>query len=168
MGWPIGIWIIEENAAQRYLFQHTFVQEWMKEYRVHIKGHQTDRTKADEEFGPQSLRPRYRQGRVDLPFSQDDMRTRSAINELKQELTEWPDAPTQDMVMGHWFLEANRYKLPKGLKVPTAISGPLRHPYEDIVSERMRQDSIRERTSSRGLPDVSPGHHSARVRRRSR
>lgn len=166
MNWPIGLWIIEENAAQRYLFQHTFVMEWMKEYKVSIKGHQTDRIKADVEFGPQALRPRYRRGEVDLPFSQDDMRTRAAISEFKQELTEWPDAPTEDMVMGHWFLEANRYLLGESLKVPSFGATSIKHPFQDTVTERMQRDSVRERSGSSRAPQAAPGHKSARVRRR--
>lgn len=138
MGWPISLWIIESVAAQRYLFQHTWVNEWMKEKAVNIKGHETSSTKADEEYGIQILRPRYRTGSVDLPYTQDDMRTRAAVSEFKQELVEWPDGPTDDMVNGHWFLEANRYKLPKGLKVQVNRSSThMKHPFQDTMPERL-------------------------------
>lgn len=168
MGWPIGIWIIEEAAAQRYLFQHTFVMEWMQKYNVHVKGHQTDRTKADDEYGPQILRPRYRHGRVDLPFDQDDLRTRAAIQEFKMELTEWPDAETEDMVMGHWFYEVNKTKLPEGLKVITATGGTgVQHPFDRGVTDRMRNESVRDRTSQ-APPDVQSGQRYARRRRNGR
>lgn len=165
MNWPIGLWIIEENAAQRYLFQHTWVMEWMQKNGVQIKGHETDPRKADPEYGVQTLRPRYRQGRVDLPYTQDDLRTRAAINEFKQELTEWPDSPTDDMVNGHWFLEANRWHLSDGLKVINPLGGPIRHPYQDSVTDRMQNDSIHERTSTDTSTERSTGRGHRHARR---
>lgn len=164
MGWPISLWIIEENAAQRYLFQHTYVNEWMQKHHVHIKGHESDPRKALEEYGVQTLRPRYRQGRVDLPYSQDDMRTRAAINEFKLELTEWPDSQTDDMVNGHWFLENNRYKIPKGLKVSKSRT-KTKHPFQESMPDRLGEQTRRDR-SSRPPESESRGHRSARVKRR--
>lgn len=166
MGWPIGLWIVEQNAAQRYLFQHTFVQEWMKINATHIKGHETTPKKADEEYGVQVLRPRYRDGRVDLPYSGDDLKTRAKINEFKAELVEWPDSPTDDMVHGHWFLEANRYKIPKTLKVPTSGGyNGVKHPYQDTMPPRLAQQSYIDRSK----PDTDGGrgisHAEARRRR---
>jgi len=163
MGWPISMWIIEENAAQRYLFQHTYVNEWMQLNQTHIKGHESDPRKALEEYGVQTLRPRYRQGRVDLPYDQRDMRTRASINEFKMELTEWPDSQTDDMVNGHWFLENNRYKIPKGLKVEVAQSG-VKHPFGDSMPPRLAEDNIYQRPDRR--PSRDSGHRSARVQRR--
>lgn len=167
MDWPIGLWIIEENAAQRYLFQHTWVNEWMQMHRTHIKGHESDPRKADPEYGVQTLRPRYRQGRVNLPYDQDDIRTRAAINEFKKELTEWPDAETDDMVQGHWFLENNRYKIPKGFKVLTHRS-QLQHPYQETMTDDFKQRASGERNPHTGTPSNRPntGHRDARIRRR--
>ncbi len=162
MGWPIGLWIVEQNAAQRYLFQHTWVNEWMQDTRTHIKGHETTRTKTDEELGLQQLRPRYRTGNVDLPYSQDDMKTRVVVDEFKQELVEWPDSPTEDMVMGHWFLEFNRYRIPKGLKV-AEVGGAqgLKHPFQDSMPERLSEQTRIDRTH----PERQQGH---RLNRRQR
>jgi hypothetical protein len=159
MNWPISLWIIEQNAAQRYLFQHTWVKEWMKDQRVHIKGHESDPTKADEDFGVQILRPRYREARVDLPYSQDDMQTRLKVAEFKTELTEYPDSPTDDMVHGHWFLEANRYKIPPSLKVPTAgVSAGMDHPYQDSMPPRLVQETQSSRLTPEELAQGPQGH----------
>lgn len=160
MGWPIGLWIIENVAAQRYLFQHTWVNEWMQKTRTHIKGHETTSTKADPEFGIQTLRPRYRYGLVDLPFSQDDIRTRFAVNEFKKELTEYPDSQTDDMVNGHWFLNFNRYKIPKGLKVTEAHSG-LKHPFQDSMPQRLQDQTMQDRVPNRE-DGRRPGHRASR------
>jgi hypothetical protein len=163
MNWPIALWIIEENAAQRYLFQHTWVVEWMKDWSCHIKGHETDPRKADPEFGVELLRPRYRTGHVDLPFSQDDMRTRVVVSEFKQELTEYPDSPTDDMVNGHWFLEANRLKIPENMKVPSARPHMIQHPYQDSMPGYLRDQSRSERQNP---DDIRPrSHRDARGRR---
>jgi hypothetical protein len=162
MGWPIGLWVIEEVAAQRYLFQHTWVHEWMQKTRTHIKGHETTSTKADPDFGIQTLRPRYRYGLTDLPFDQDDIQTRFKIGEFKKELTEYPDSQTDDMVNGHWFLQANRYKIPKSLKVTAAHSG-LKHPFQDTMPDRLSDQTAEDRVPNRD-DSTRPGHRAARLR----
>ena len=159
MGWPIGLWIVEQNAAQRYLFQHTWVNEWMQKTKTHIKGHETTKVKADPEFGPQTLRPIYRTGSVDLPYSQDDMKTRVVVDEFKQELVEWPDAPTEDMVMGHWFLHFNRYKIPNGLRVSeTAHRDGMKHPFQDTMPDRLQKQTRIDRSRD----DTPVGHQAHR------
>ena len=127
-GWPIALWIIEQNAAQRYLFQYQWVQEWMRDTRTLIKGHETQSNRHDTDFGVETIGPRYSQGLVDLPFDQSDPKTRVVIGEFAKELTEWPDSLTEDMVMGHWFLHYNRYRLSDSLRVSRARKG-LEHPF---------------------------------------
>lgn len=163
MGWPIGIWIVEQVAAQRYLFQHTWVNEWMQKTRTHIKGHETAHKKSDPELGVQGLlRPIYRTGNVDLPYNQDDITTRYKVNEFKKELTEWPDAQTEDMVMGHHFLAWNRYRLPKGLRI-TEARGSRDHPYGDSMPDRLKEQNLRDRGAGRG-PGRQEGHRANRRR----
>lgn len=169
-GWPIGVWIIEQSAAQRFLFKHTWVNEWMQETRTQIMGHDTHGNKADEELGVETLRPRYRLGLVDIPYHQDDLKTRAVVDEFKQELTEWPDAETEDMVMGHWFLHFQRYRLPKGLRVSTARRG-VRHPYASPddpggMPERLQEANRDLYTVKKDLKVVRRGHKAARSRRR--
>jgi hypothetical protein len=162
LGWPIGLWIVEQNAAQRYLFQHTWVNEWMQKTKTHIKGHETTKQKSDEELGLQQLRPRYRTGSVDLPYSQDDMKTRVVVDEMVQELVEWPDSPTEDMVLGHWFLEFNRYRIPQGLRVAETARGQgIKHPFQDTLPDRLAKQTRIDRSK----PDVVEGHKAHRARR---
>jgi len=159
-GWPISLWIIEQAAAQRYLFQYRWVKDWMKLRRVLIKGHNTGSNKADPDFGVETLRPRYQQGLVSLPYSQTDLRTRVAVDEFRQELTEWPDSQTEDMVMGHWFLHFNRYTLPDTLRVSKDHS-PVQHPHGEIpkyvLSERVIEKPVGQ--------EISVGYRNARLRR---
>lgn len=137
MDLPIALWIIEDNAAQRYLFQHTWVAQWMKAKNVIIKGHKTHRNKPDPELGIEILKPRYRDARVDLPFDQDDIRTRVKVTEFARELMEWPDGQTEDMVMGNWFYESNKEYFNTHSFTIGARSGhtrsPTRHPFADTM-----------------------------------
>lgn len=142
MGWPISLWIIEQAAAQRYIFQHKWVNEWMKHHHTQIKGHETHRNKADPELGVEaSLPARYRLGKVDLPFDQAHLPTRVAVNEFSKELTEYPDGPTDDMVMGNWFFDFNRLILPTSMRVSRA-STPVRHIYHESLPEYMTSPQV--------------------------
>lgn len=163
MGWPISLWIIEENAAQKYLFQYRWVHEWMQQYKTHIKGHKTHANKADEEFGIETLGPRYRMGLVRLPFSQMDVKTRVVINEFKKELTEWPDALTEDMVMGHWFLHWNRWQLPSNLKVGRSKRAIV-HPYGDTMPDYVARSFSPQMEEKRAISrsPVDMGHAARR------
>ena len=134
MGWPISLWIVEGNAAQRYLYQYRWVHDWMRQSNTFILPHQTQMNKIDPEYGVATLGPRYQYGLVDLPFMQTDLRTRATVAEFKQELIDWPDGQTDDMVQGHWFLHVHRYKLPDNLTVGKGIK-TIRHPYADSKPE---------------------------------
>jgi len=135
-GFPIGLWIIEANAAQKFLFQYKWVQEWMKEHRTLIMGHSTGANKSNEEYGVQTLGPRYRQGLVNLPFSQDDLRTRVSVSEMTREFVQYPEGATDDQVMAHWFLNWNRYKFMTSMSVAHARK-PMEHPNRDTMPERL-------------------------------
>ena len=157
MGWPISLWIIEQNAAQRYIFQHKWVNEWMKTHHTTIKGHQTHKNRADPEFGVEAAIPgRFRLGKVDLPFDQEHMHTRVTVNEFAKELTEYPDAQTEDMVMGYWFFDFNRLILPDSMRVSRA-STPTRHIYHDSMPEYVHKEESGIATS---------GHRQAQQQRR--
>lgn len=161
MGWPVGLWIIEENAAQRYLFQYKWVRQWQKQRGTMIKGHETQRNKADEDLGVETVAPRFMHGLVNLPYSARNLRTRVAIDEFKRELTEYPDSPTDDMVSGYWFLHFNRYNLPNSLRVAHARKR-VSHPYADTMPVDMDADNPRH---ARPRP-VNVGHSARQDMRR--
>ncbi len=91
------------------------------------------------------------------------MRTRATIEEFKRELTEWPDAETDDMVMGHWFLHFNRYKLPTGLRVSQARNG-IQHPYGRDMPDRVKDEAAARynQTNIRPRTDGAMGHRARR------
>ncbi len=170
MNWPISLWIIESNAAQKYIFQHRWVNEWMKTHSTAIKGHQTHRNKADPELGVEASIPgRFRQGKVNLPFDQDDMHTRITINEFAKELTEYPEAQTDDMVMGYWFFDFNRLLLPDSMRVSKS-STPTRHIYHDDFPGYLTEEpaTLQDSAGKLGNQVVSPvsqGHVAAQRQR---
>lgn len=111
LGHPITHWVVEENAAQRFMFQYEHTRRWMRKWGVSIIGHQTQRSnKADPTLGVQSIASHYRYGRVRLPYSRV-AEARGRMQYLIDELVRYPNGRTDDCVMGHWFLEWNLPRL---------------------------------------------------------
>lgn len=106
LGLPISHWIVEANAAQRFMLQYDHVKRWVAARSVSVMPHQTHRNKADAERGVETIAPHYRHGRVRLPGR---LMARTASLKLYDEVTKWgPDyRGTDDCVMAHWFLEYN-------------------------------------------------------------
>lgn len=112
-GYPINYWIIENNAAQRWLLQYGWMQDWMRANQVRVIAHNTNvSNKLDEDFGIQSLRDVYKFGQVRLPAGNTksggriarDL-SRQASLKLVDEATRYPDGSTDDCLMAQWFLE---------------------------------------------------------------
>ena len=106
MGYPITHWIIENNAAQRYLLQYEFTKRWARFHRVTLIGHNTNVRKLDEDYGLEMLKNTYQYGLCRFP-----RRGYQAVDKVKQlvnEATHYPDAGvTDDCLMAQWFLEYN-------------------------------------------------------------
>lgn len=102
LGYPITHWIIEQNAAQRWLFQFDHFRRWVRHHGVSVVPHTTGAQKLDPDYGVQMLGPLYKWGRVRLPDS-------PAIRPLTTEVTRWSvERKTRDdLVMSQWFLEAH-------------------------------------------------------------
>jgi hypothetical protein len=115
LGYPITHWIIENNAAQRFLLQYDYVKRWARQNRTTIIGHNTNVRKLDEEFGIQMLKNIYQFGLCRFPSA--DMASHNASKQLITEVTHYPEALTDDCLMAQWFLE---YWLPTIGRPPTA------------------------------------------------
>ncbi len=107
IGFPITHWIVERNAAQRFMLQYSTVTQWQIKRGVQIIGHDTTTAnKSHEELGVSTLGPLYRLGRVRLPGKGDAARLASM--KLVDEIVKYPyDTRTDDCVMAQWFLEWN-------------------------------------------------------------
>ncbi len=104
LGAPITHWIIEVNAAQRFLLQYDHFKRGQEMTVVEVVPHTTGRNKADPEYGVQCIAPNFRYGRYRLPGKGEGlMRSRRLIDEV----TKYPTSRTDDTVMSTWFLEWN-------------------------------------------------------------
>jgi len=115
LGFPIQYWIIEQNAAQRFMLQYDHVKRWRAMRGVEIIPHNTTSNKADAEYGVTTISQHYRFGRVRL-MGKGEGKTRSM--KLIDEVTRYPKGRTDDCVIAQWFFEWN---LPN-LYLPTSHS----------------------------------------------
>lgn len=125
-GLPVSYWIIEQNAAQRWIYRYKFFELWSQTRGVTRVAHNTAVNKLDPERGVEStLPPIYRSGLVRFPGTPS---ARAACLDFVDELTHfipgagkhlWPS----DLLMSQWFVE---YKLPD--LSTTTYEGPLEVP----------------------------------------
>jgi len=103
-GHPISHWIVEVNAAQRFLLAHDFVRKWQALHGVNIVPHTTTRNKLDENLGVEALLPPlWRTGQIRLPTMIENWKTLAIIDEMSS----WSRNKKHgtDLVMAHWFAE---------------------------------------------------------------
>jgi hypothetical protein len=104
MGYPISHWVVEVNAAQRFLLAHDFVRKWQALHGVNVVPHTTSRNKLDENLGVQALLPPlWRAGQIRLPTMRDNWKTLAFVDEMST-WTQNKKTGT-DLVMAHWFAE---------------------------------------------------------------
>lgn len=101
-GFPIRAWIIEVNAAQRFLIAQSSMQRWATRHRCDLMPHTTTSRKSDPDYGPQILAPLYRHGLARLPGA-----SRERVATLVEDVTRWtPDSTLPfDALMAQWFTE---------------------------------------------------------------
>lgn len=119
LGFPISHWVVEVNAAQRFLLAHDFVRRWQARHNVNIIPHTTSRNKLDNELGIEALLPPlWRSGAVRLPTMRGNWKTLAFV----EEMCSWTSNKKQgtDTVMAHWFAE---------LHMPD-LCGPERPPFQ--------------------------------------
>ena len=104
IGLPIEVWIVEANAAQRFLLQYNHVHRWMSKWGVSIIPHTTSVLKNDEELGVDMVRAWWRHGRIRLPGLRASNVARPSSLRLVTEAKHYPQARTNDQVMAHWFV----------------------------------------------------------------
>ena len=102
LGWPISHWIVEKNAAQRFILQFEHAKRWEAHTGVQLIGHETHKNKSDPDFGVWAIREAYRTGMVRLFGGQN---TQVYTRQLIHELTRWPAKGYDDCVMANWFME---------------------------------------------------------------
>ena len=106
MGYPISHWVVEINAAQRFLLAHDFVRKWQARHRVNVLPHTTSRNKLDESLGVEALLPPViRSGALRFPSMKGNWKTLAATDEL----TKWARDKKHgtDIVMALWMAILN-------------------------------------------------------------
>jgi hypothetical protein len=104
MGYPITHWVVEINAAQRFLLAHDFVRRWQAKNVVNVIPHTTSRNKLDQSLGVEALLPPlWRSGSVRLPSMRGNWKTLALVDEM----CAWTRDKKHgtDTVMAHWFAE---------------------------------------------------------------
>lgn len=102
-GRPITFWILEVNAAQRFMLQTSVARDWAALRGVTWVEHQTTATRTDPKFGPQRLATIYKSGLCRFPGYGAAARTSSL--KLIDEAQKWPRGQYDDCVMMQTFLE---------------------------------------------------------------
>jgi hypothetical protein len=116
MGYPISHWVVEINAAQRFLLAHDFVRKWQTMHGVNVVPHTTSRNKLDEKMGVEALLPPlFRTGAIRMPHMRGNWKTLAAV----EELTKWTRDKKNgtDIVMSMWMAALNIPNLSQ-LKAP--------------------------------------------------
>lgn len=104
LGYPISHWVVEVNAAQRFLLAHDFVRKWQALQQVMVVPHTTSRNKLDENLGVEALLPTlWRTGQVRLPTMRENWKTLAFIDEMSSWTRDKKNGT--DLVMAHWFAE---------------------------------------------------------------
>jgi hypothetical protein len=106
LGVPIQFWIIEANAAQRFMMQYDAMKKWFALRNTQQVPHQTGANKSDPLLGVWSMQGIYKMGKVRLP-NRPGGETRINTEKLVKEVCGWPQGDTDDAVMSQWFGEWN-------------------------------------------------------------
>ena len=116
LGFPIQTWVIEQNAAQRFMLQYDHFKRWRQLNGVEVIPHNTNTNKSDANYGVTTISQHWRFGRVRL-MGKGEGKVRSM--HLIDEVTKYPHGRTDDCVMAEWFFEWNIPNLyqPKTQKV---------------------------------------------------
>lgn len=116
---PIRVWVIESNAAHKYLVQTSTYRDWRKAWPdVSVIAHETLRNKLDPELGVSGLLPqRYRTGHKDIPYKPGaGVGGRTFLSKFIEELTTYPYCETDDSVLADWMGEMNLPRIVQAAK----------------------------------------------------
>lgn len=104
-GFPIRMWIVEDNSANKFLLPYNHVKRWCQQYQVTIRPHTTTgKNKLDPNLGPAILKDPHRTGLYRYP--RGDIASVRKADVIRQQLTTFPSpASRSDQVMSLWFIE---------------------------------------------------------------
>jgi hypothetical protein len=121
-GYPISHWVVEINAAQRFLLAHDFMRRWQSLHGTMIVPHTTSSNKLDSDLGVEALLPPlWRNGQVRLPSLRGNWKTMALVDEM----CSWSRNKKNgtDLVMAHWFAELHLPRI-SPVKAPPRLWRP--------------------------------------------
>lgn len=125
LGARISHWIVEINAAQRFLLQYDHFRRWKTQWGVEAIAHTTGRNKSDPDYGVTTLAPHWQFGRVRLPGKGEGLiRSMRLIDEVTRYQTNGGVNRSDDCVMAQFFFE---WQLPN-IKNPSRLAVPQKRP----------------------------------------
>lgn len=128
MGMPITHWVVEVNAAQRYLLAYDHIRRWRQKWGVSIVPHTTSMKKLDPDYGPWIMRDHFRHGRIRLPGKQQWLGggdARMKMMKLVDQVTRWPNSGVKDdQVMAAWFYFAHLPQIRPVVTRPPLLKRP--------------------------------------------
>lgn len=101
IGFPISTWVVEQNAAQRWMLQQSLFRDWRLMHDIELVPHNTANNKADPNYGVWTLSTIWRRGRVRLPMRHGD--ASYASMKLIEEVIVYDHGRTDDCVMAMWM-----------------------------------------------------------------
>lgn len=104
LGFPINVWVVEQNAAQRFMLQYDHFKRWRQLHGIEVIPHNTTNNKSDPDYGVTTISQHWKFGRVRL-MGKGEGKVRSM--RLIDEVTRYPHGRTDDCVMAEWFFEWN-------------------------------------------------------------
>lgn len=125
LGARITHWIVEINAAQRFLLQYDHFLRWKEKWGVEVIPHTTSRNKGDADYGVTTLAPHYQFGRVRLPGKGEGLiRSMRLIDEVTRYQTNGSPNRSDDCVMAEWFFEWQLPNIKNPRRIVTAQKRP--------------------------------------------
>jgi hypothetical protein len=123
LGIPITDWIVEVNAAQRFLLQFDHMRRWIASNRTNVRPHTTTVRKNDADLGVDMTRDWWKFGRIRLPGKGA---ARTASLKLVEEVQRYPNAYLDDQVMASYFCILHLPELSAGweIKEPPQFQRP--------------------------------------------
>jgi hypothetical protein len=102
LGIPVQYFILESNAAQKFMSQYKFFKNWMTDNSIKFRPHHTHINKLDPKLGVTTIRTHYEYGRVRLPGNKAG---RLTCDPLYKQVTLYDQYIYDDCVMAQWFFE---------------------------------------------------------------
>jgi len=107
-------------------YQQSMVNDLLDMGQVNVRGYKTGGEKNDIEIGINSLAILAENGKLIIPYNENDPRTMELCGKLVNEMRKWPDGHTGDSLMALWLSVLELRDLTSAhFTFPTALPNPM-------------------------------------------